>query len=651
MSQIVEDRVLETSTTVGSGVYALDGAMVGFRPASSVCLDGDTFTYYVQAVDSGGRPSGDWETGLGTWNSNNTLTRTTIYASNNSNAAVNWASGTKHVGLSGLSNLSVKKLSTPEVVFNTTTNSITSNSGVESWVYSSDYSIVAKDSEPRDIHFSIDGTKMYVLGNSSNAIHEYILTTPWSLSGTVTFNATFSVNSQEPTPYGLYFSPDGTKMFICGTTVDSVYSYNLSTAWSISTAVYNNSYSIAAYETDPQAIWFSSDGTVMFVIGTSGDDVNQFSLSTAWNITTATYVAVLPVGSYGATNTQGMSFSGDGKKLWILGSSYGIIHEFNLSTAWSIVSGVTYSDFNSVYNLSTFVLSGISGLYVNLEAGKAYVSDYNNDRIFELNTNIPTTKLNGAKWIVAPDIHLKNDIFVKGNQRITGSIYCASNAYAGTTYVTNYYLANSSGTNNFASNLSTGTLNTLTSQTTGIWYIGGATATGLLTFGRSNAAQTVSIAYGSTLSGVTKTVNIGTNGLSGSISNINIGSAITGAVSNIAINGTANVYGNINCDDVLVAGSSIAYSDERLKTDIVRIPNALYKVNSISGYTYTRTDTLKKQTGVLAQELLKVLPEAVHGDINNGYLGVAYGNVVGLLIEAIKELHNEVNILKSKLDK
>lgn len=98
--------------------------------------------------------------------------------------------------------------------------------------------------------------------------------------------------------------------------------------------------------------------------------------------------------------------------------------------------------------------------------------------------------------------------------------------------------------------------------------------------------------------------------------------------------------------DFQAAGNITAYSDIRLKTDITKITDALSKVSRLNGYTYTRKDTDARQTGVVAQEVLKVLPEAV---IDNGeYLAVAYGNMVGLLIEAIKELKAEVDQLKGK---
>ena len=99
MAKITADRVLETSTTTGAGVLTLAGAITGFRAASTVCVNADTFDYYAEDVDANGTPIGGWETGLGTWGTGNTLTRTTIYASSNAGSAVVWASGTRRVAL------------------------------------------------------------------------------------------------------------------------------------------------------------------------------------------------------------------------------------------------------------------------------------------------------------------------------------------------------------------------------------------------------------------------------------------------------------------------------------------------------------------------------------------------------------------------
>jgi len=102
--------------------------------------------------------------------------------------------------------------------------------------------------------------------------------------------------------------------------------------------------------------------------------------------------------------------------------------------------------------------------------------------------------------------------------------------------------------------------------------------------------------------------------------------------------------------DLTATGNVTAYSDISLKENIETIPNALDKVLSLRGVEFDRTDTPKKehQIGVIAQEVEKVIPEVVLED--KGIKSVAYGNLVGLLIESIKELKAEVNDLKAQLE-
>lgn len=107
--------------------------------------------------------------------------------------------------------------------------------------------------------------------------------------------------------------------------------------------------------------------------------------------------------------------------------------------------------------------------------------------------------------------------------------------------------------------------------------------------------------------------------------------------------------------NIWTSGNVTAYSDIRVKTNIELIPDALDKVCQLNGYTFDRTDITHdehgvpevpiRQTGVIAQEVLEHLPEAVMGD-EEGHYSVAYGNMVGLLIEAIKELKEEIEELK-----
>ena len=116
---------------------------------------------------------------------------------------------------------------------------------------------------------------------------------------------------------------------------------------------------------------------------------------------------------------------------------------------------------------------------------------------------------------------------------------------------------------------------------------------------------------------------------------------VTGGVERLEVNNTqVSVTGNF-----VASGNVTAYSDERLKSNIETIPNALEKVNALRGVTFDKDG--ERGLGVIAQEVEKVLPEVVlEGE---EYKSVAYGNIVGVLIEAVKELTKEVEDLKKQL--
>ena len=99
-------------------------------------------------------------------------------------------------------------------------------------------------------------------------------------------------------------------------------------------------------------------------------------------------------------------------------------------------------------------------------------------------------------------------------------------------------------------------------------------------------------------------------------------------------------------------GNVTAYSDIRLKENITPITDAVEKVNKINGVTYNRNDlddSEKRFTGVIAQEVEQVLPEVVDTD-DQGIKNVAYGNMVGLLIEAIKEQSAQIESLNKRIE-
>jgi hypothetical protein len=123
------------------------------------------------------------------------------------------------------------------------------------------------------------------------------------------------------------------------------------------------------------------------------------------------------------------------------------------------------------------------------------------------------------------------------------------------------------------------------------------------------------------------------------------GNAINSITNDSGPNGRHPMTLNFTSGDATFSGNVTAYSDERLKKDIEPLQNSLSKVMQLSGVTFARLDDEVRSVGVIAQQVREVLPEVVREDLD-GYLHVAYGNMAGLFIEAIKELKNENDELK-----
>lgn len=197
-----------------------------------------------------------------------------------------------------------------------------------------------QETVPGGIYVKPDGTKFYLVGSTGDDVNEYNMSTPFDVS-TGVFSQNFSVGAQEATPYGVEFKPDGTKMYVVGTAGDDVNEYNLSTAWDVSTASYNQNFSVNAQETAPYTVRFKPDGTKMFVTGSTGDDINEYSLSTPWDVSTASFVQSKGTGD---TTQYSVTFTSDGTKMYTSGGTLDRIREWDLSTPWDVSTAVFYQD-------------------------------------------------------------------------------------------------------------------------------------------------------------------------------------------------------------------------------------------------------------------------------------------------------------------
>ena len=245
--------------------------------------------------------------------------------------------------------------------------------------YNQNFSFSSQASSMRTGFFKPDGTKMYMGSISTNTIYEYNLSTAWDVSTAVYSTNSKSISSQEDAVSGLFFKTDGTKMYLCGKTGDDVNEYNLSTAWDVSTASYSQNFSVSSQETNPSGLFFRTDGLKMYVAGASGDDVNEYTLSTAWDVSTSSYVQNFSFSSRD-NDVSGIFFKEDGLKMFHAGDQNNKAYEYTLSTAWDVTTASFVQDFDissqEQYPKAISFKSDGSKMFVFGEDGND-VSEYN----------------------------------------------------------------------------------------------------------------------------------------------------------------------------------------------------------------------------------------------------------------------------------
>jgi len=230
------------------------------------------------------------------------------------------------------------------------------------------FDVSAQDTQPQEIAFNTDGTKMFIVGFTGQDVNEYALTTGFDVS-TASFTDAFSVAGQDTVPMGLAFNTNGTKMFISGSTNDAVYEYNLSTGFDISTASFVDSFSVSAQMTNPRGLAFSSDGTKMFVVDLTSDDVNEYALTTGFDVSTASFTDSFSVSSQD-TNPNALAFSSDGTKMFVVGGTGDDVNEYSIGT---LVTPTGYHPVHTTASTDTTYWTDINSMTADQAAGDGNV--------------------------------------------------------------------------------------------------------------------------------------------------------------------------------------------------------------------------------------------------------------------------------------
>ena len=245
-------------------------------------------------------------------------------------------------------------------------------------VFVDSFGVGSQDTVPTDLAFNADGTKMFIVGSSGDDVNEYTLTTGFDAS-TASFVDSFSVSSQEVDPSGLAFNADGTKMFVVGRTdARDVNEYTLTTGFDVSTASFVDGFSVSSQESSPQGLAFNTDGTKMFVTGDNGDDVNEYTLTTGFDVSTASFVDSFSVSSQ-ETFPSGLAFNADGTKMFIIGKTGDDVNEYTLTTGFDVS---TASFTGEVFDISSKESTPM-GLAFSADGTKMFVMGYGSDKVHE----------------------------------------------------------------------------------------------------------------------------------------------------------------------------------------------------------------------------------------------------------------------------
>ena len=226
---------------------------------------------------------------------------------------------------------------------------IVNNTTIASGALTSSFSVSGQETAPHGIFFKPDGTKMYVLGDTGNDVTQYFLSTPWNIT-TSTASGTFAVGTQDSSPRDMYIRGDGRKMYVLGRLNYTVYQYTLKDPWEVTTASYDSiSFSVFAQETLPGGLYFKPDGKVFYIVGQTADAVFSYNCSTAWDISTATLGNSFSVSTQEATANT-LAFTEDGTQMFVAGATGDDINIYDLTIPWDVTRDRKSTRLNSSHS-------------------------------------------------------------------------------------------------------------------------------------------------------------------------------------------------------------------------------------------------------------------------------------------------------------
>lgn len=241
---------------------------------------------------------------------------------------------------------------------------------------------------PEEIRFKSDGTKFYILGNNVT-VYQYAMSTAWDVSTASYENKSFSVSSQDANSQGLALNSDGTSFYTCGQN-RVVYQYDLTTAYDISTASYaSKSFSLTTQMASGSA-WgldFDSTGTKMYAIHSNSGTVYQYTLSSAFDVSTASYASKSFDTSSQTSDSTGIAITSDGATLYVVSSASDQVFKYTLSTPFDIATA-SYSGFSFTTTTQDNFPYGVA---VKTDETQLYITGSQNDSVYQYSLSTSLT--------------------------------------------------------------------------------------------------------------------------------------------------------------------------------------------------------------------------------------------------------------------
>ena len=212
---------------------------------------------------------------------------------------------------------------------------------------------VTQDSTITGMCFNDDGTKMYVCGETTDKVYQYSLSSAYDLSTASYDSVSLDVSGQlDPAPRSVVFNNDGSALYVCGPD-DGVVQYTVSTPYDLSTASYSsNTFSVSSQELYPCGVIFNNDGASMYIVGSENKTVYQYTLSTPFDVSTASYASKSMSVTSEQSSPTGLAFNSDGTKIFVIGETTPKINQYSLSSAYDASTG-SYDSVSYTYSEGT----------------------------------------------------------------------------------------------------------------------------------------------------------------------------------------------------------------------------------------------------------------------------------------------------------